>query len=73
MKYSPLLSCRQASRLITASFDRPLGPIERLGLRRHLQICSACRTVVRQFDQIRAAMRAWGRGVAEAAAETGDH
>jgi hypothetical protein len=67
MKYVPLLSCRQASRLVTASFDRPLGPIERLGLRRHLQICSACRVVVRHFDHIREGMRAWGREVVETA------
>ena len=71
MKYSPLLSCRQASRLITASYDRPLGPLERLGLRRHLQICSACRTVVRQFDQLRDAMRSWGRAFADTPSDAG--
>ena len=71
MKYSPLLDCREASRLITASFDRPLGPIERLSLRGHLSICSACSTVVRQFDQLRDAMRDWGRLPVDPASDRG--
>jgi hypothetical protein len=53
MSFSPFLSCREASRLITARLDRPLGPMERLGLRLHLRICDACPKVVRQFDLIR--------------------
>ncbi len=59
MRYSPFLSCRQAAHLITARLDRPLGPIERLGLRLHLSICDACPIVIRQLDQIRDAMHAW--------------
>jgi len=57
MRYSPFLSCREASRLITARLDRALGPIERLGLRLHLRICDACPIVVRQFDLIRRSVR----------------
>jgi hypothetical protein len=59
MKYSPFLSCRQASRLITARLDRPLNPIERVCLRLHLSICSACPLVIRQLDLIRDAMHDW--------------
>ncbi len=59
MRYSPFLSCRQAARLITARLDRPLGPLERVGLRLHLTICDACPIVIRQLDQIRASIRGW--------------
>jgi hypothetical protein len=64
MKYSPYLTCRQASRLITARLDRPLNPIERVGLHLHLSICSACPIVIRQLDLIRDGMHAL-RDVAE--------
>ncbi len=56
---SPFLSCRHASRLITARLDRPLGPFERASLALHLRICSACPIVVRQLDEIRRGVREW--------------
>jgi hypothetical protein len=59
MKYSPYLTCHQASRLITARLDRPLNPIERVCLRLHLSICSACPVVIRQLDMIHDGMHDW--------------
>lgn len=55
--YSPFLTCRQAARLISAKLDRELNPLERLGLRLHLRICTACPTVVRQLGQLRRSVR----------------
>lgn len=59
MSYSPFLSCRQASRLISARLDRELGPLDRIALQFHLRICTTCPTVVRQMAVLRDAMRSW--------------
>ena len=56
MTYSPFLSCRQASRLITAELDRELTTLERVALRLHLGICDVCPTVIRQFALLRRSM-----------------
>ena len=56
MTYSPFLSCRQAARIITAQFDRPLSPLERLKLRLHLTICAACPIVIDQLAELRRSM-----------------
>ena len=68
MHYSPFLSCRQASQLITARLDRPLSTVERIALGLHLRICSACPIVVRQLDVIRESVHAL-RETTEATAE----
>lgn len=65
MNYSPFLSCREAARLITARLDRELGPFESAALRVHLAICDVCPRVVREFDVMRASMRAWRDELAE--------
>ncbi len=59
MRYSPFLSCRQASRLITAQLDRPLNGFERLGLQLHLKICDVCPIVIRQLDLLRESIHEW--------------
>lgn len=59
MRYSPFLSCRDASVLITAQLDRELTIVERAALTVHLAICDACPRVVAQLDAIRAGMRSW--------------
>jgi hypothetical protein len=59
VRYSPFLSCRQASWLITARLDRPLNLFERAGLALHLKICDACPIVIRQLDEVRRAVREW--------------
>ncbi len=57
MRYLPFLTCREASRLITAELDRALNPFERLGLTMHLKICDACPIVVRQMALVRRTIR----------------
>jgi hypothetical protein len=37
-----MIRCRDASRLISESQERPLGLLERLRLRVHLILCRAC-------------------------------
>ncbi len=59
MTYSPFLSCREASRLITERLDRELGVADRIALALHLRICDACPKVVAQFEAMRRAMREW--------------
>lgn len=45
-----MLTCREASQLMSQSFDRRLGLMERLGLRIHLALCDSCRTVHKQLE-----------------------
>jgi predicted anti-sigma-YlaC factor YlaD len=54
-----MITCRQASVLLSKREDLPLGRIDRIKLRLHLAICSYCRNVARQFAGIRLAMRKW--------------
>ena len=51
------LSCREASRLISESRDRDLGIGERLTLRIHLGLCTACSRFTKQLDFLRDAMK----------------
>jgi len=53
------LTCQQASRLLSQAEDETLPLGKRLRLRLHLAYCDACRTVSRQFESLRLAMRAW--------------
>jgi hypothetical protein len=52
-----LLSCKEASRLISEELDRDLGVAELASLRVHLAICVACTRVTRQFEFLRGAAR----------------
>ena len=54
-----MLSCEQATRLISESQERRLGMRERLSLRVHLFICDGCTRFLRQAPLLRAAMRAF--------------
>lgn len=47
-----MLSCKQASQLVSQSFDRPISARERLALAFHLMICKFCRRFNRQLTQI---------------------
>lgn len=60
-----MLSCKQATRLLSERQDRPLALGERLALRVHLVICDGCSAVNRQFDLLRRAMRRLSRGDAD--------
>jgi predicted anti-sigma-YlaC factor YlaD len=47
-----MFSCRDATHLASARLDRPLTRRERLSLRFHLLICSACRLYTRQITTL---------------------
>jgi hypothetical protein len=55
-----MLTCKEASELISQSYERRLSWGERLGLRLHLAICAACAQFARQMRFLRAAARALG-------------
>lgn len=52
-----MLTCKEATHLISEALDRPLSWHERLRLRTHLAICSGCQAFQRQLDFLRAASR----------------
>jgi len=52
-----MLTCKDASRLISERQDRPLGFRERLSLRMHLWMCVSCRRFERQLALMRQALR----------------
>lgn len=54
-----MLSCKQATQLMSQAGDRRLGLREALQLRLHLLICKACLNYRRQVDFIDRASRAW--------------
>ena len=51
-----MLSCKEASRLTSEALDRKLGITERLALRFHLMLCSACTRVDKQLKFLRRAI-----------------
>ncbi|MFO1362941.1 MAG: zf-HC2 domain-containing protein [Burkholderiales bacterium] len=54
-----MITCKEASRLISEGLDRDLGVSERARLRVHVAICVACSRVTRQFEFLRRAARAY--------------
>jgi hypothetical protein len=52
-----MLSCKEVSRLLSQGEDRRLTLPERLKLRLHLRVCSACTRFARQIAFLRAALR----------------
>jgi hypothetical protein len=52
-----MLTCKEASRLVSESLDRRLGLAERIGLRVHLIICEACARFAAQARFLRRASR----------------
>lgn len=61
-----MLSCKEATRLMSAGQDRKLGAAEKLQLRLHLAVCSGCRNFRSQMDFLRAACRGFlGRAEAD--------
>lgn len=51
-----MLSCKKASRLMSEALDRKLGMGERIALRFHTMMCSACSRVERQMALLRRAV-----------------
>jgi hypothetical protein len=56
-RFARLLTCKEASRLISQQLDTPLPLRERLLLRFHLFWCDACTRFVQQAAYLRRAMR----------------
>ena len=44
-----MLTCKDASQLISQSYDRRLGLMEKIGLKFHLLICKSCQVFNRQL------------------------
>jgi hypothetical protein len=61
-----MLTCKDASHLISERRDRPLAARERWGLRAHLWICANCRRFARQVDLLRQAARELSRRLEDA-------
>jgi hypothetical protein len=51
-----LLTCKEATRLVSQGLDRRLGPAERLVLRLHLLICDGCTNFSKQAAFLRRAL-----------------
>ena len=47
-----MLSCKEASRLISEELDRKLSLYERVMLKMHLAMCSVCKHVQRQLEAL---------------------
>lgn len=58
----PVLSCNEATRKLSESSERTLSWSEKIALKIHLMICSACRNFGRQMHFIHDAMRAYKLG-----------
>jgi len=54
-----MLSCRETSELVSRGLDERLDVMQRLGVRLHLAMCSACRAFARQARFLHAACRAY--------------
>ncbi|NJD36315.1 MAG: zf-HC2 domain-containing protein [Betaproteobacteria bacterium] len=57
-----MLSCQEATQLMSQEQDRSLTLAERLGLRLHVLICTGCSNYRRQMGILRAACRRFGSG-----------
>jgi Putative zinc-finger len=51
-----IVSCKDASHLVSQMQERELGPISRWALRLHLAACEACTRFERQMRYLREAM-----------------
>lgn len=56
-----MLTCKQASRLVSEHQERALSRQERWGLRLHLWVCISCRRFSRQLGLLRQALRQLAR------------
>jgi anti-sigma factor RsiW len=50
------ITCKQASRLISAGLDRELSVADRTALRLHLALCDTCNKLKAQFEFLRRAL-----------------
>lgn len=54
-----MLSCKDATHLISQGLDRRLSLVERIGLRLHLLICRGCRATEKHLAFLHEAGAAW--------------
>jgi len=66
-----MLVCKEAARLISHSYHRPLGLGERVSLRVHLMMCKACTHFKEQVQLLHEAARRWNDQEGEVVAEAG--
>jgi hypothetical protein len=59
-RLSHVISCKEASRLLSQAQDRPLRWLERFKLRAHLALCDFCTRFEAQLRFMREAMRRLG-------------
>lgn len=52
-----MLSCKQATELMSRQMDMELSMPQRMGLRFHLMMCKGCRNFSRQMDILRQVSR----------------
>ena len=65
MKMMPMISCREASRLMSEKMDRGLGLAERLSLGLHLAMCRGCSLIAQQITGLRKLLRKYLKTVSK--------
>jgi len=56
-----IISCKDASHLVSLKEDAPLTSWQRITLRLHLSVCAACARFERHIRFLRAAMQKYSR------------
>ena len=54
-----MMNCKQATRLLSESQDRSLTTKEKMTLKLHITLCSACRRFGQQMHQIRSLSKSY--------------
>ena len=57
-----MMSCKEATKLMSQTQDRELSLSERAALKVHLALCGGCRNFHSQMDFIRRAFQRFARG-----------
>ena len=57
-----MLSCHQATKLLSESQERSLSVTEKMGLKFHTAMCSGCRNFGSSVDTFREAMKGFASG-----------
>jgi predicted anti-sigma-YlaC factor YlaD len=52
-----MLSCKQATALMSQGMDKKLGVMQKAGLRFHLLMCDGCRNFSKQIQFLRESIR----------------
>lgn len=60
-----MLNCKDISRVVSESFERPLSFGERIGLRFHIAMCGTCRKFRKLQHKIHSSVRKHGADVPE--------